>query len=61
MWYNSLLERNLVPDFLIRIGIRKLLRMRLHEENKGSADANKKHLLALIEELKNSAIAVETN
>ena len=60
MWYDNLLERNLVPDFLIRIGIRKFLRARLQEENKGSAEANKKHLLALIEELKKSPIAVET-
>ena len=60
MWYDNLIERDLVPDFLIRIGIRKLLRQRLREEDKGSAEANKKHLLTLVEELKNSPIAVET-
>ena len=60
MWYNSLLEKNLIPDFLIRIGIRRLLRQRLKEENKGVPEAQKKHLLDLIEELKRSPIAVQT-
>jgi len=60
MWYDTLLEKNLVPDFLIRIGIRKLLLQRLEEENKGNPEKQKKHLLDLIEELKNSRIAVET-
>ena len=60
MNYDFLLEKDLVPDFLIRIGIRRLLRQRIREENKGSAEANTKHLLGLIEELKNSPIAVNT-
>ena len=60
MWYDSLLEKDLVPDFLIRSGIRKLLRQRLKEEDKGSPEAQKRHLLSLIEELKNSPIAIET-
>lgn len=54
------LEKNLIPDFLIRWKIRQLLNQRLKEENKGSEEANKKHLLSLIEELKKSSIAVET-
>src|ERR1051326_7120878 len=60
MWYDKLLENDLVPDFLIRNGIRKLLRQRLKEEDKGSPEAQKKHLLSLIEEMKNSPIAIET-
>ncbi len=60
MKYQSLLEKNLIPDFLIRIGIRNLLRQRLKDENKGTPEAQKKHLLALIEELKGSAIGVDT-
>jgi cyclopropane-fatty-acyl-phospholipid synthase len=57
---DRLLEKNLLPDWLIRIGIRRLLRERLREENRGSAEAQQKHLLALVEELKRSPIAVET-
>ncbi len=60
MNYDFLLEKNLVPGFLIRIGIRRLLRQRIREENKGSAEANKKHLLDLIKELKASPIAMDT-
>ena len=57
---DSLLEKNLLPDWLIRIGIRRLLRERLREENKGNAHSQQAHLLKLIEELKQSPIAVET-
>jgi cyclopropane-fatty-acyl-phospholipid synthase len=60
MWYKALLEKNKVPDFLIRIGIRKLLKQRLRDENKGSIEAQQKHLLQLIEELKASPIAIHT-
>lgn len=60
MWYDKLLEKDLVPDFLIRKGIRKLLAQRLREETKESPEAQKKHLLTLVEELKNSPIAIET-
>ena len=57
---DALLEKNLLPDWLIRIGIRRLLRERLREENRGSAEAQQIHLLKLIAELKQSPIAVET-
>lgn len=60
MFYSSLLEKNLIPDFLIRIGIRQLLSQRLKEENQESVEANQQHLMKLIEELKNSPIAIET-
>src|SRR3989442_894036 len=59
MWYNSLLEKNFIPDLFIRIGIRKLLRQRLKEENKGNPEEQKKHLQGLMEELKNSPIAIQ--
>ena len=49
-----------LPDWLLRIGIRRLLVQRLREENKGSAEAQRTHLLALVEELKRSPIAIET-
>jgi cyclopropane-fatty-acyl-phospholipid synthase len=60
MWYNSLLEKNKIPDSFIRIGIRRLLKQRLQEENKGNTEANQRHLMQLIEELKNSPIAINT-
>lgn len=60
MWYDSLVEKNKVPDFLIRQGIRKLLTQRLQDENKGGPEAQQNHLMELIEELKKSDIAVNT-
>lgn len=60
MWYTSLLEKDLLPDSIIRTGIRNLLKQRLEEENKGDPEAQQKHLMNLIQELKNSPIAVNT-
>ena len=57
---DSLLERDLLPDWLLRVGIHRLLAQRLREENKGSIEAQRAHLLALVEELKRSPIAIET-
>lgn len=60
MWYTSLLENNRIPDFLIRKGIRDLLRVRLREEKKPTPEAQQAHLMELIAELKASPIAVNT-
>lgn len=60
MWYNSLLEKDQIPDALIRIGIRKLLKQRLQQERKESSELQQAHLMKLIEELKNSPIAINT-
>lgn len=61
MWYNSLLEKNKVPDSLIRMGIRRLLKQRLKDERKGNAEAQQAHLMALIDELKATpTIAINT-
>ena len=57
----NLLEKDIVPDFLIRMGIRKLLEQRLTEENKGSKEAQQLHLNTYIEKLKASPIAVNTS
>ena len=60
MWYNKLLEQDRIPDFLIRMKIRSLLKLRLKEENKGGTEAQQAHLMKLIEELKASPIAIDT-
>ena len=56
----DLLEKNLLPDWLIRAGIRRLLAVRLRDENKGGIEKQKQHLMAFVEELKQSPIAVHT-
>ncbi|MHB1050386.1 MAG: SAM-dependent methyltransferase [Bacteroidota bacterium] len=58
---STLLEKNILPDWLIRIGIRRLLAQRLREEHKGNAAAQQAHLMELIEFLKSSPIAVNTH
>jgi cyclopropane-fatty-acyl-phospholipid synthase len=60
MWHSYLLEKNRIPDVLIRVGIRKLLKQRLKEEKKGSSEIQQDHLMELIVELKNSPIAINT-
>jgi cyclopropane-fatty-acyl-phospholipid synthase len=60
MWYNSLLEKNKIPDALLRIGIRRLLKQRLADEKKENVESQQQQLMDLITELKNSPIAIET-
>lgn len=61
MWHDKLVEQDKVPDLLLRKGIRKLLRQRLKEENKGDVEKQQAHLMNLIEQLKSSPIAVNTS
>jgi len=56
----QLLERNLLPDWLIRFGIRRLLAQRLREEDKGSPEAQQEHLMQLITRLRQGPLAIET-
>lgn len=56
----NLLERNLLPDFLIRFGIRRLLAQRLKDEDKGNTEKNQAAMLEFIEGLKKSPIAIHT-
>ena len=46
-----LLERDWVPDWLIRRGIRKLLAQRLQDENVGNPEGQQKRLMDLIARL----------
>lgn len=54
----SLLERDLLPDWLVRTGIRRLLAQRIREESgRGEADTR---LDAYVEDLKRRPVAEET-
>lgn len=57
----ELAEKGLVPDWLIRRGIRTLLRRRLGEERADDPQAQSARYQALIDELAESAIAIETD
>lgn len=54
------LERGLLPDWLVRVGIRRLLRDRLRLEHAHDPEEASRRLLAWIAECDRSPIAVET-
>lgn len=56
----GLLERNMIPDPIIRIGIRGLLKDKLIEENNFKAKFGSQRKMELIKFLKSSPIAVNT-
>lgn len=58
---NYLLERNLVPDFMIRIAIRNLLKRRLEQESKDNSEIQQSEFIRLLNNLKQSPIALNTN
>jgi cyclopropane-fatty-acyl-phospholipid synthase len=60
MTVDKLLEKDLKIDFLIRMGIRQLLKTRLKNEKKATAELQQHHLMELIDELKSSPIAINT-
>jgi len=56
----NLLERDLLPDSVIRTGIRRLLEARLREEDKGDPEVQQEHLIRFVEELRRSPVAIAT-
>jgi len=60
MALDILLEKDVVPDYLIRVGIRRLLAERIREESVGGVDVQQARFMALIADLKASPIAIET-
>lgn len=57
---DDLLAANLLPDPLIRAGIRRLLAKKLRDENRGNPEAQQAALMAFLAELDRSPIAVKT-
>jgi cyclopropane-fatty-acyl-phospholipid synthase len=57
----SLVEKGLLPDAVIRHGIRRLLAQRLIEEDQGDPEAQQAHLMQLVQQLRASPVAIETN
>ena len=57
---DKLLLQNKLPDSVIRIGIRKLLRQRLKDETMANTELQQARLMKLVDELKASPIAVNT-
>lgn len=60
MWYDSLIEQNKLPDFILRKGVRNLLKQRLDDEIAGDVEIQQQRFNELLEELRNSPIAINT-
>jgi cyclopropane-fatty-acyl-phospholipid synthase len=54
-------ERGLIPDKLLRLGIRRMCSARLDEEHAGGVEASAERQRARIDELRASPIAIETD
>jgi cyclopropane-fatty-acyl-phospholipid synthase len=57
-WLIESVERGWIPDFIVRFGIRRLLRQRLSVESRGDAEQQRQALRSLIAELRRSPIAL---
>jgi cyclopropane-fatty-acyl-phospholipid synthase len=60
MGLTKILDSGLVPDFLIRFGIRRLLRDRIRTESRGGLGAQQRAVMDWVRALRQSRIAVET-
>jgi cyclopropane-fatty-acyl-phospholipid synthase len=56
----TLVEHGLVPDVLIRRGIRRLLAQRLREENEGDLERQQARLQRFVQQLRDSPVAIHT-
>src|SRR5262245_13236657 len=56
----GLAERGLLPDALVRMGIRRLCSQRLSQENRGSPEDQAERFARLIETLRHSPVAIHT-
>jgi cyclopropane-fatty-acyl-phospholipid synthase len=59
-WLDFLLEKDLLPDPLIRFGIRRLISERVRLESEGAAAARQARLMDWVRTLRQSPIAIET-
>lgn len=60
MSLDTLLAHGLLPDSVVRAGIRRLLRQRLREEDRGTEEAQQAHLEAHVAALRKAPIALHT-
>jgi len=60
-WYSHWLDKGLIPDQLIRFGIRRLIAARLRQESIGAIGQQRARRMHFVEELRQSPIAIETS
>ncbi|MBS1995805.1 MAG: class I SAM-dependent methyltransferase [Cyanobacteria bacterium SZAS LIN-2] len=57
----ELIAAGFVPDLLIRLGIMNMLGQKIQEETRATCELQQAHTMAMVEELKASPIAIETD
>jgi cyclopropane-fatty-acyl-phospholipid synthase len=60
MFVDRALESGLLPDALVRAGIRRNCATRLRNEDRGGLEADHAHLMRYVESLRRSPVALET-
>ena len=60
-WYSPLVESGLLPDWLLRWGIRRICAARLREESAGGPEAQRERRRRLLAQLDASPIAIGTD
>jgi cyclopropane-fatty-acyl-phospholipid synthase len=60
-WLDLTLEKNVLPDWLLRTGIRKLLQSRLAELNAGDCETRLADKLAFVKSLREMPLAIATD
>ncbi|CAG8750136.1 4332_t:CDS:2, partial [Acaulospora morrowiae] len=61
IWYESLLDQGLIPDFILRRGIRFLLGDRLREIKTSDLQKNQQRKMSYVKQLKERPIAEHTD
>jgi len=61
MGFTRLLDRGLLPDWLIRFGIRQLLKQRVREERRDGLEGQHRSVMEWVHSLRRSPIAVDTD
>jgi cyclopropane-fatty-acyl-phospholipid synthase len=59
-WVDALLDRDVLPEALLRVGIRRLIAARARSVAAGGPEARQQRLSAWVETLRRSPVAIET-
>src|SRR5690606_30271493 len=60
-WWEKLIDRDLLPDSVLRWGIRRLLRERIAAESRVDPEEQRARFMALIRSLRESSVAIHTD
>jgi cyclopropane-fatty-acyl-phospholipid synthase len=59
-WLDSVLERDLLPDPVVRFGIRRIVRERVRAESAGGSADQQARLMSWVDTLRKSPVAIQT-